>query len=299
MFESSVDLDPLNQAFADVAAAGPPLQDLTVEQFRAEVEQLQQHTRAPGVTRTEFVVDFEEGVTTYIFRPDGAMGNLPVVFFIHGGAWIAGSLCRDIALQTGFAVVFPEYTLAPEARYPTQQEQCYAVVKWVRSHSNTYELSQDLFATAADSAGCQLAIAISILASTRKPNIPISYQVLISPVTDTVTTDRDTPSEFQYFNGPFLTVPFLRKAINEFIPDPDDRVSELATPRNISKDHAAKQPPTLICNATVDVLRDDGILFGEILQKAGVDVSIVTFQVQLHDSVVFEATNEAPRQGRR
>ena len=99
MSKSSVYLDPLNRAFANVAAAAPPLQDLTVEQFRAEVEQLQQHTPAPGATRTEFVVDFEDGVTTYIFKPDGATGNLPVVFFIHGGAWIAGrydhSRCTD------------------------------------------------------------------------------------------------------------------------------------------------------------------------------------------------------------
>lgn len=87
-------------------------------------------------------------------------------------------------------------------------------------------------------------------------------------------------------------MPFLRKAIDEYILDPDDRVPELATPRNISKNHATKQPPTLICNAAVDVLCDDGILFGEILQKAGVDVSIVTFHGQLHDSVVYEATRQ-------
>jgi len=86
----SVYLDPVNQAFANMAAAGPPLQDLTVEQFRTEVEQIQQHTPAPGVTLTECVVDFEDGVTTYVFRPDGTKGNLPVVFFIHGNAWIAG-----------------------------------------------------------------------------------------------------------------------------------------------------------------------------------------------------------------
>lgn len=133
---------------------------------------------------------------------------------------------------------------------------------------------------------------MTILASTRKPTIPISYQVLISPVTDTVTTDRDTPSEFRYFNGPFLTVPFLRKSIDQYIPDPDDRASELATPRNISTKNAKKQPPTLILNAAVDILRDDGILFGEILQKAAVDVSIVTSHGQLHDSVVYEATRQ-------
>lgn len=90
MSQSSVYLDPLNQAFVDAAAAGPPLQDLTVEQFRAEVDQLQQHTPIPGVTLTEFIVDFEDGVTTYIFKPDGSPANLLVVLFIHGGAWIAG-----------------------------------------------------------------------------------------------------------------------------------------------------------------------------------------------------------------
>lgn len=101
MSNSTAYLDPLNQAFADAAAALPPLQDLTVEQFRAEVEQLQQHTPTPGVTRTEFVVDFEDGVKTYIFKPDGSKGNLPVVFFFHGGAWIAGRYAALHSLRMG------------------------------------------------------------------------------------------------------------------------------------------------------------------------------------------------------
>ena len=36
-------------------------------------------------------------------------------------------------------------------------------------------------------------------------------------------------------------------------------------------------------------MRDDGILYGEILQKAGVDVAVMTSHGQLHDSVLFEA----------
>lgn len=36
-------------------------------------------------------------------------------------------------------------------------------------------------------------------------------------------------------------------------------------------------------------MRDDGILYGEILQRAGVDVAIMTSHGQLHDSVLFEA----------
>jgi len=63
------------------------------------------------------------------------------------------SICRDLALQTGYAVVFVEYTLAPEARWPTQQEQCYAVLKWVSQNGAQKGLSQDKIAIFGDSAG--------------------------------------------------------------------------------------------------------------------------------------------------
>jgi hypothetical protein len=63
------------------------------------------------------------------------------------------SICCDISLQTGFAVVFPEFTLAPEAEFPTQQEQCYAVVKWVHEHGFSKGLLQDRFAVVGDSSG--------------------------------------------------------------------------------------------------------------------------------------------------
>jgi len=66
------------------------------------------------------------------------------------------SICRDLALQTGFAIVFPEYTLAPEARYPSQQEQCYAVLKWVSENGHKQGLSTDAFAIVGDSAGGML-----------------------------------------------------------------------------------------------------------------------------------------------
>jgi len=111
---------------------------------------------------------------------------------------------------------------------------------------------------------------------------------MVSPVTDTITSGRDTKSEFDFFNGPFLTVPSMRQTIDDYIPNSADRTNELATLRNISMAHAKKQPPTLIINSAVDPLRDSGILYGEILQRAGVDCTIVTGHGQLHNSLVFE-----------
>ena len=63
------------------------------------------------------------------------------------------SICRDLALQTRQAVVFVEYTLAPEAKWPTQQEQCYAVLKWIRQNGAKKGLDGERIAVVGDSAG--------------------------------------------------------------------------------------------------------------------------------------------------
>lgn len=86
-------LDVLNQAFAEELAKQPPIEDLSTEQFRALLETLQAHTPDPSVTRTSFTVPFEGGVRTFVFKPantpKGAI--LPAIFYLHGGAWIAGT----------------------------------------------------------------------------------------------------------------------------------------------------------------------------------------------------------------
>jgi acetyl esterase len=86
-------LDPLNQALVDQFATQPPIENLTPQEFRALFEQLQRRDKPiPGVTRTSLVVPFEDGVKTFVFKKDGVKKSevLPVVLYLHGGAWIAG-----------------------------------------------------------------------------------------------------------------------------------------------------------------------------------------------------------------
>lgn len=118
-------------------------------------------------------------------------------------------------------------------------------------------------------------------------------QVLISPILDLDLSDRITFSEWQFFNGPFVNMALGQEVIDEYIPDPADRKAELATPMNISAAHAKLQPPTLIVVSSVDPLRDDGINFAKVLQKAGVDCAIVRAEGQVHDSYFVEATRKA------
>lgn len=59
-------------------------------------------------------------------------------------------------LKTGYAVVFPEYKLAPEAKWPEQQEQCFDVLEWVTKNGKSHNVIPDNFAIVADSAAGKL-----------------------------------------------------------------------------------------------------------------------------------------------
>ena len=62
-------------------------------------------------------------------------------------------LATDLVLRTGYALVFPVYKLAPEAKWPEQQDQCFAVLEWLTQNGACHNLVTDRFALMGDSAG--------------------------------------------------------------------------------------------------------------------------------------------------
>lgn len=90
MSEATPYLDLMSQAFSENVGVIPA--DVPVEQFREELEELQKHKKLGGVTREKFVVSFEDGVTTWIYKPVGHGKEAhPVIFYLHGGAWFSGT----------------------------------------------------------------------------------------------------------------------------------------------------------------------------------------------------------------
>jgi acetyl esterase/lipase len=112
-----------------------------------------------------------------------------VILFIHGAGWVFGDatthdlLVRRLAVGAGAAVVFPNYSRAPEARYPTAIEECYAVLQWIAAEGSRYGLNADLLAIAGDSAGGNLATAVALTAKERG-GPQLKQQLLFYPVTD-------------------------------------------------------------------------------------------------------------------
>lgn len=86
--------------------------------------------------------------------------KLPLIIWIHGGAWLAGSkddfVPRDY-LSDGYAIASINYRLSQHAQYPAQIEDCKAAVRWLRAHSESYNFDPKRFGAWGPSAGGHLA----------------------------------------------------------------------------------------------------------------------------------------------
>ena len=140
MTNEKIQLETAAQSFAEATANPPYLFDLGPVKGREVVNEVQSGEVAKQP------VDIEEitvqggpsgGVSVKILRPKNAPAELPVIVYIHGAGWVFGNdhthdrLIRELAVGSGAAVVFPNYSLSPEARYPVAIEEIFAVVKWV------------------------------------------------------------------------------------------------------------------------------------------------------------------------
>jgi acetyl esterase/lipase len=84
-----------------------------------------------------------------LYLPEKGDKPLPLIIWIHGGAWMAGSkdgpspalrFTRD-----GYAVAQVGYRLSQEARFPSQIHDCKAAVRWLRANAAKYNLNPNKF----------------------------------------------------------------------------------------------------------------------------------------------------------
>jgi acetyl esterase len=144
-------LDSQNTHFLEYAAkltakVQGSASSLTLKQGRHQMD-LEDRPRHepphPDIETSHFEVETEFGkVKTFLYKPKGHRKHhlLPFIMHLHGGGFIQGE-ARDynvfvfeLVRRTGAAVMIPNYTLAPEKRFPTQQEQCLGVLQWVIEH---------------------------------------------------------------------------------------------------------------------------------------------------------------------
>ncbi|MEW2423232.1 alpha/beta hydrolase [Streptomyces nigra] len=287
-------LEPAAQAFAEATAQPPYLFDLGPEAGRKAVDEVQSGEVAKPDVDEEWltVAGGPTGeVRVRIVRPAGATGTLPVIVYLHGAGWVFGNahthdrLVRELAVGAGAAVVFPEYDLSPEARYPVAIEQNHAVARWVVAEGAGHGLDAGRIAVAGDSVGGNMAAALTLMAK-RRGDVPLVAQVLFYPVTD---ASFDTESYHRFAEGYFLRRDAMRWFWDQYTTDAAERAQITASPLRATVEQLTGLPPALVVTAEADVLRDEGEAYANKLREAGVPVTAVRYQGAIHDFVMLNA----------
>ncbi|WP_115707274.1 alpha/beta hydrolase [Legionella sainthelensi] len=298
--KSKTVLDPVVQTFLDQVNSqpGPKFHELTPQQARDAFKLLQTsvcvNKEPVDIEKYELPVGPNGKVSIRILRSPGILGVLPVLVYVHGGGWVRGDyemyerLLSALTNGSGAALIFVEFQRAPEGQYPIPIEEVYAVVQWIAENGSQLNLDVSRLAIAGESAGGNIAAAVTLLAKERK-GPKIGFQLLLYPVTS-ATFAQSSYQEFA--NGYFLSVEAIQCLWDFYCPDVTVRNQPTASPLMATLDQLSGLPPTLIISAECDVTRDECEDYAHKLIEAEVPVLSVRFEATVHAFLMLDALAE-------
>lgn len=252
--------DPLRQPLAQARAQALAYQSIWNEDL-------------PEIARRQ---DIEAGrlrLRLFDARPQGDKPR-PVLLYFHGGGFALNSvdtherLLRLLALGADVAVVALSYSLAPEVRFPGQIHEALAALAWLRRNGAALGLDTESLAVGGDSAGANLALAVTL--ALRDQGLPLPRFGLL--LYGMFSADLDTPSHRRFGGGAFgLTTERVDWFWSQYLADFAQRDNPLAAP--LAADLRGL-PPQLVIGAGLDCLLDDSLALAEALERAGTPVRL-------------------------
>jgi acetyl esterase len=262
-------------------AKRPPFHSLTPREARlayrmgAEILDL---PRAP-LARVE---DLEvAGCPARLYAPSA--DKLPVLLYLHGGGFTIGdlethdSLCRQLSIRSGAAVLALDYRLAPEHRFPAAVDDAWAGLAWLHDKAATLGLDGGRLGVGGDSAGGTLAASTAFFA--RERGLPLALQLLITPGTD---AHMSHDSHRRFAEGFLLDAKSIEWFFSHYI-DADQRHDWRFAPLE-AEDHADLAPAAVLL-AEADPLVDEGLAYADVLRAAGVPVQLELARGVTHDFI--------------
>ncbi len=238
------------------------------------------------------------GVRLRIYRPEGVEGELPLLYYIHGGGMEIGSIetedaiARRLTAEVQCVTASVEYRLAPEHLILRPSKTRFAGLTWVAGNAESLSVDSSRMAVYGGSAGGALAASTALLARDR--NGPrLAFQMLLYPMID----DRvDSPSaceieDIGVWDGWANRVGWKSLLGERRGVDDGDYSAVPARCKDL-----AGLPPTWIDVGQIDALRDESIEYAARLMRAGVPTSLRVYPGAFHGWEVFAPAAEISKQ---
>lgn len=227
-----------------------------------------------------YVTNGHERQKLDLFIPAGATNPLPLIIWVHGGAWMGGSKDQCPALpylQKGYAVASVNYRLSQHAIFPAQIEDCKAAVRWLRDHAKEYNLDAHRFAAWGASAGGHLVALLGTAGDAKKFDVGENLEVSsrVQAVVDFFGPTDLTAMARDALPGSRIDHDAPDAAEAKLIGGPVQQNKDKCAAANPVTYVATNNPPFLIMHGNKDdiVPYQQSELLRDALQKAGVPVT--------------------------
>ncbi|MCX5375066.1 alpha/beta hydrolase [Streptomyces sp. NBC_00091] len=211
-------------------------------------------------------------VTLVSARPAGVGGELPLLYYMHGGAMVMGNawsvlprILHEWVLPLDMAVISVEYRLAPRVRYPEPLEDCYAGLVWAAGHADELGVDADRVVIGGKSAGGGLAAALALLVRDRGGPRALG-QLLLSPMLD----DRGSTFSSHQMSGRGLwdltsNATAWQALLGERYGAAD--LPPYAAPARATD--LSGLPPAYVEVGSAEMFRDEGVAYANAIWQAG------------------------------
>lgn len=256
------------------------LSDATLPRIRAAMAAMPPVELSDRVRRDDHRTP--EGVTVRVHRPIGVDGDLPCVYWMHGGGLVLGSYAGDDPRFDewcpgfGCVGVSVEYRLAPETQYPGPLDDCYSGLRWVHDNAAALGVDRSRLGIGGASAGAGLAAGLALLARDRA-EVDLAFQLLIYPMLD----DRQVTPSSGWLD------PIWPPAANHYgwtaylgAAKGGDDVPPHAAPARATD--LSRLPATLIAVGAIDGFSDEDIDYAVRLRHAGVPTELHVYPGMPH-----------------
>lgn len=276
----------------------PEIDTSTIEKGVAQLRSLAARWPAPPA-----VAEVKESALKYTAR-DGAELDLFVyesaraemeppsagalVIFFHGGGGVMGTansvapLARELVLAHGCVVVSPQYRLAPEHAFPTGVEDAWDAFAHISSQASA--VGADCSAGLVVGGVSNGAVHASLIAlKAKEANWTPKIAGLFFSAPSFISTPETIPTEYRgqhlsraderCINAPILDKQTKALFDAAYDADPNSPLYRALNVQPLSK-HAGIAPKAYLQVCGMDVLRDDGLIYEQILAGLGVETKL-------------------------